>query len=72
MQELKSGFKRIVNWKKQQSKVKIQASKPYLDLLIDLSLLFVLLFENKDGRTVNTKHYLATAEVKGFNMMMML
>ena len=41
-----------------QSKVLIQAPNPYLDFLIDLSFqgvnrIFVLPFENKDGRTAH-------------------
>ena len=33
LQQLKSGFKRTINWNKYQSKVKIQAQNPYLDYL---------------------------------------
>ena len=51
LQQLKSGFKRTNNWNKCQSKVTKQASKPYLDHLIDPSFheanrLFVLSLEN--------------------------
>ena len=58
LQELKSGFKRIINWNKYQSKISIQAPNPYFDSLIDpgfqeVNILFVLSFENKDGRTVH-------------------
>ena len=31
--------------------------------------LFVLLFENKDDRTVHTKYYLPTVEIKNHNVM---
>ena len=37
LQQLKSGFKRTINWHKYRSKVTIQAPNPYLDFLIDLS-----------------------------------
>ena len=37
LQQLKSGFKRTINWNKYQSKVSIQAPSPYLDFLIDPS-----------------------------------
>ena len=54
-EQLKSGFKKSVNWKKYQSKVTIQEQNRYLDYLIDPSFqgvnrLFVLLFENNNGR----------------------
>ena len=35
LQQLKSGFKRTINWNKNESKVPIQAPNPYLDFLID-------------------------------------
>ena len=74
MQQLKSGFKRGINWNKYQSKVLMQASIPYLDYLIDPSFqevnrLFVLSFENSTDRTVHTKYYLPTAEMKNYNVM---
>ena len=52
----------------------IQAPNPYLDFLIDPSFqgvnrLFVLSFENKDDRKVNTKYYLQTVEIKDYNVM---
>ena len=37
LQQLKSGFKRTINWKKYQSKVTIQTPKSYLYYLIDPS-----------------------------------
>ena len=74
LQQLKSGFKRTINWNIYQSKVAIQAPNPYLDYLIDSSFqgvnqLFVLLFENKDDSTVHTKYYLQTVEIKDCNVM---
>ena len=67
LQKLKSGFKRTISWNKYQTKVSVQAPKPYLDFLIDpcvqgVNRLFVLSFENKDDRTVHTKCYLPTVE----------
>ena len=35
LQQLKSGFKRIINWNKFQSKVSIDRKNPHLDYLID-------------------------------------
>ena len=71
LQQLKSGFKRTINWNKYQS---IVASNPYLDYLIDPSFqevnrFFVLSFENSTDRTVHTKYYLPTAEMKNYNVM---
>ena len=70
---LKSGFKRTINWNKYQSKVTIQASNPYLAYLIDSSFqgvnrFFVLLFENNTNRTLHTKYYLPTVEIKDYNV----
>ena len=50
LQQLKSGFKRTINWNKYQSKVTIQEPNTHLDYLIDPSFqgvnrLFVLWFE---------------------------
>ena len=72
MQQLKSGFKRTIIWK-YQSKVTIQAPNPYLDYLIDPSfqgvkILFVLKFEKNTDRTVDTKYYLPTVEIKNYNV----
>ena len=74
MQQLKSGFKRTINWNKDQSKVTIQEPNLSLDYLIDPSFQgvnrhFVLLFENTAGRTVHTKFYLLTVKIKDYNFM---
>ena len=74
LQQLKSSFKRTINWNKYQLKVIIQAPNPYLDFLIDLRFhqvkwFFVLSFENKDDRIVHTKYYLPTAIIKDENVM---
>ena len=37
LHQLKSSFKRTINWNKYQSKVSIQVSNPYLDYLTDPS-----------------------------------
>ena len=37
-EQLKSGFKRTINWKKYDSKVSLRAPNPYSDLLIDPSI----------------------------------
>ena len=37
LQQLKSGFKRTINWNKYQPKVSTKVPKQYLDFLIDPS-----------------------------------
>ena len=71
LQQLKSG---TINWSKYQSKVTIQLLNPYLDHLIDpifqgVNRLFGLLFEITTDRTVHTKYYLPTVEIKDYNVM---
>ena len=44
LQQLKSGFKRTINWNKYQSKVTIQAPNSYLDFLIDPSFQGVIIY----------------------------
>ena len=55
LQQLKSGFKRIINWNKYESDIKTYAQNRYLNHLINPSFqgvkrLFVLSFENEDQR----------------------
>ena len=57
--QLKSGFKRTINWNKYQSKVSTEAQNPYLDYLVDPSFqevnrLFALLFEKSEDTTTHT------------------
>ena len=52
LKQLKSGFKRTINWNKHKKKVSRERINQYLDFLIDSSFqgvnkLFVLSFENK-------------------------
>ena len=53
LQELKSGFKRIISWNKYESELKTYVQNRYLNHLINPSFqgvnsLFVLSFENED------------------------
>ena len=55
-QQLKSGFKRVINWNKYLSKPELLAQNPNLNHLVEPSFqgvnrLFVLAFENDDDRT---------------------
>ena len=74
LDHLKLGFKRAINWNKYQSEPTMQAPNLYLNHLIDPSFqgsnrLFVLLFESKDDRTLQTKYYLPAVEIKDSNVM---
>ena len=65
LQQLKSGFKRVINWNKYLSKPELLARNPNLNHLIEPSFqgvnrLFVLAFENDDDRTSDDEYYLQT------------
>ena len=73
-QQLKSGFKRVINWSKYLSKPELLARNPNLNHLIEPSFqgvnrLFVLAFENDDDRTNDDEYYLPTVEIKDYNIM---
>ena len=68
-EQLKSGFKRTINWNKYQAKVSTERVNQYLDYLIDPSFqgvrrLFVLPFENEAQRTSEKRYYIPTREIK--------
>ena len=74
LQQLKSGFKRVINWNKYLSKSELLAQNPNLNHLVEPSFqgvhrLFVLAFENDDDRTSNEQYYLPTVEMKDYNIM---
>ena len=63
LQQLKSGFERVVNWNKYLSKPELLAQNPNLKHLVEPSIqgvnrLFVLAFENDTQRTSHTGPYL--------------
>ena len=63
LEQLKSGFKRTINWNKYQKKVSTERQIRYLDFLIDpcfqgINRLFALPFENEAQRTSYKCHYL--------------
>ena len=73
-QQLKSGFKRVINWNKYLSKPELLAQNTNLNHLVKPSFqgvnrLFVLAFENDDNRTSNKQYYLPTVEIKDYNIM---
>ena len=73
-QQLKSGFKRVINWNKYLSKPELLAQNPNLNHLVEPSFqgvnrLFVLPFENDDDRTSDDQYYLPNVEIKDYNIM---
>ena len=74
LQQLKSGFKRVINWNKYLSKPELLAQNPNLNHLVEPSFqrvnrLFVLAFENDDQRTSAQRYYLPNVEIKDYNIM---
>ena len=74
LKQLKSGFKRIINWNKYQSKTSVQTQNQYLDHLVDPSYqganrLFVTSNENDAYRTNHKRYFLSTVEINYYNMM---
>ena len=75
LEQLKSNFKRTINWNKYQSKVTVKERNRYLDYLITrLQVLrvnrsFVLSFENNTGRISYKRYHLPQLEIKGYNVM---
>ena len=73
-QQLKSGFKRVINWNKYLSKPELLAQNQNLNHLVEPSFqgvnrLFVLAFEGDDNRTAHDSYYLPTVEIKDYNIM---
>ena len=63
LQQLKSGFKRVINWNKYLSKPELLAQNPNLNHLVEPSFqgvnrLVVLAFENDAQRTSHSNYYL--------------
>ena len=74
LQQLKSNFKRKINWNKHESSVKTFAQNRYLNYLINPSFqrvnrLFVLSFENENDRVSHSTYYLSKVEIKDYNVM---
>ena len=74
LQQLKSGFKRIINWNKYELDIKTYAQNRYLNHLINPSFqwvirLFLIPFENEDQRKSHSTYYLPKIEIKDYNVM---
>ena len=73
LQQLKSGFKRVINWNKYLSKPELLAQNLNLNHLVEPSFqginrLFVLAFENDNHRRSDEQYCLPTVEIKGYNI----
>ena len=74
LQQLKSGFKRVINWNKYLSKPELLAQNPNLNYLVEpnfqgVNRLFVLAFENDNHRSSTRRYNLPTVEIKDYNIM---
>ena len=74
LQQLKPGFKRVINWNKYLPKPELLAQNPNLNHLIEPSFqgvnrLFVLAYENDTQRTSAKGYYLLKVKIKHYNVM---
>ena len=74
LHQLKSGFKRVINWNKYLSKPELLAENPNLNHLVEPSFqgvnrLFILAFENDNQRTSYERYYIPPVEIKDYNIM---
>ena len=74
LEQLKSGFRRTIKWNKYMSQMSNQNKNKSLNYLIDptfgdVNRLFVLSFENEDGRTSYYKYYVPSVEIKDCNVL---
>ena len=73
LQQLKSGFKRVINWNKYLSKPELLRRNLNLNHLVEPSFqginrFFVLAFENDTQRTSHSDYYLPNVEIKDYNV----
>ena len=74
LQQLKSGFKRVINWNKYSSKPDLLRIDPNLNHLVEpnfqgVNRFFVLAFEGDTQRTSHSGYYLPNVEIKDYNIM---
>ena len=72
--QLKSGFKRTINWNKYLRKPELLSQNPNLNLLVEPSFqgvnrLFVLTFEDNEQRTSNKGYYIPNVEIKDYSVL---
>ena len=69
LQQLKSGFKRVINWNKYLSKPELLTLNHLVEPSFQgINRLFVLAFENDDDRISDDEYYLPTVEIKDYNI----
>ena len=71
--QLKSGFKRTINWNKYLSKPELLAQNPDLNHLVEprfqgINRIFVLVFENDTHRASSERYNLPNVEIKDYNV----
>ena len=71
LQQLKSGFKRVIKWNKYLSKPELLAQNQNLNHLVEpsfqgVNILFVLAFSNDISRTSDDRYYLLNVEIKDY------
>ena len=69
LEQLKSGFKRTIKWNKYRSEMTNQTKNNNLNYLIDptfnkINRLFVLSFQNEEGKTSFSKKYTSKIEIE--------
>ena len=74
LQQLKSGFKRVINWNKYLSKPELLARDPNLNHLVEPSFQginrhFVLAFKSDVQRTRTRRYNLPAVEIKDYNIL---
>ena len=74
LEQLKSGFRITIKWNKYMSQMSNQNKNNNFNYLIDTTFsnvnrLFVLSFENEDGRTSYYKYYVPSVEMKDYNVL---
>ena len=74
LQQLKSGFKRVIDWNIYLSKLELLRQDPNLNHFVEPSFegvnrFFVLAFENDTQRTSHSGYYLPNVEIKDYNIM---
>ena len=73
LQQLKSSFKRVINWNKYSSKPELLRQNTNLNNLVEPSFqevnrFFVLAFEGDTQRTSHSGYYLPNVEIKNYNI----
>ena len=74
LQQIKSGFKRVINWNKYLSKPELLRRNPNINHFVEpnfqgINRLFVLAFENDTQRTSHADYYLPNVEIRNYNVM---